>query len=118
MATAYKNSKRPDDAVRVFEQLLKDHPDALQARFNYANLLSAQKTKLTDAVKQYEEINRVVPGYYISRYYLGLTYEESGSPDKAREAFKQFIQEAGSDSDKQSFVQKAKDALKRLGERD
>jgi cytochrome c-type biogenesis protein CcmH/NrfG len=66
------------------------------------------------AINQYEEINRVVPGYYISRYYLGLTYAQAGQSAKAIETLQKFVSEAGDDPAKQAVVTKAQDLLKRL----
>lgn len=114
LATAYKNTKKTDQAITIFKKLLDAHPEAIVARFNYANLLSDQKAMLPAAILQYEEINRAVPGFYISRYYLGLTYVQAGQGPKAIQTLQTFIDEAGSDPAKQALVSKAEDALKKL----
>lgn len=113
LGMAQKKDQQVDAAESSMKQALDLEPSLLSVRLNLANLY-AQKKDFLRSIAEYREINRVVPGYYLSRLYLADTYRGLGDAGKAEEEYRRFIDEAKVDPRKTSFVKQAEQSLAAL----
>jgi tetratricopeptide (TPR) repeat protein len=70
------------ETVAPLEDAVKDNPNDTVARFNLACLLYFLGNK-TEAIEQWELVNRIDPSDFGARRALGLAYEAEGNVDQA-----------------------------------
>lgn len=113
LGMAQKRNQQIDAAESSMKKAIDIDPSLLSTRLNLANLYS-QKKDFLRSVTEYREINRIVPGYYLSRLYLADTYQGLGDRGKAEEEYRRFIDEARSDPRKANSVKQAEQAIESL----
>jgi Tfp pilus assembly protein PilF len=83
-----RDSKKIDEAVEIFDRLLQDFPDYIDAHYEAA-LTYAQLNQPAKAIQSIERVLQLM-NPPVLRYYLlaGSLYEANGMKEKAAEAFK------------------------------
>ncbi|MGH9834069.1 MAG: tetratricopeptide repeat protein, partial [Blastocatellia bacterium] len=90
---AFKHG-RAGDAVASFKQTLKHRPP-IWATDPYEDCLAnayLELGRLDEAIAEYERILRLNPNYPLAQYHLGQAYERKGDRERAREAYRSFLQ--------------------------
>jgi tetratricopeptide (TPR) repeat protein/DNA-binding winged helix-turn-helix (wHTH) protein len=85
---------RADDAVASFKQTLKHRPP-IWATDPYEDCLAnayLELGRLDEAIAEYERLLRLNPNYPLAQYHLGQAYERKGDGERAREAYRNFMQ--------------------------
>src|SRR5260370_42587536 len=63
---------------------------ALRENLNHAEPLLAQE-KFAEAIPYYEEIVRMLPGFYEAWFALGVSYSQTGNWSRAEDAFRKYL---------------------------
>jgi len=101
MAETYAESQRTAEAVDTVQQVLKAHPDNLEAHRLLARIyvrslgqvgMGQQDQTIQLAAQQYEEILKLAPADKESALWLARLYRFENKPDKASAVLEQLLQ--------------------------
>ena len=113
LATAYKNGGNPEQGEKLLRRVIEQNPANLPARFNLGNYYM-QKKDYFAAIREYGAINDLVPGYHLSRFYLGEAYAKAGDNARAIEAYRTFIEESRDWPEKAGIARQAEQLISGL----
>lgn len=114
LATAYKNTGKPDLALPIFKRIIEKNPYNLAIRFNLAQFHEAKKDAFA-AMKEYESIQAIVPGFHLVRFNIAELALKRNDKARARTELSAFIEENRGDSRKEPLVREAEKTLERIG---
>lgn len=80
-------------AIRIYEELVRRHPGALEPRLNLA-LCYLKTAQAAEARNELERVVEAQPSHARAWRYLGLAYQRLGDPERAAHAFAAGGQEA------------------------
>jgi len=90
-AVAYHKAGRTNEAVQIYQRILRETPDFTDARFNLATLLASSEA-LDDAIEQYAKILELEPDNASALTNIGNVYQKQGHHDKARDNYLRSIE--------------------------
>lgn len=114
LATAYKNTNKPDLALPLFRRIIGSDPYNLAVRFNLAQFHEAKKDAFA-AMKEYESIQAIVPGFHLVRFNIAELALKRNDKTRARTELSTFIEENRGDSRKEPLIREAEKTLERIG---
>lgn len=89
-ANNFKSLGFTDEAVGMYKETIKQHPDDVLANYNYGLLMQEAKD-LQKAKEHYEKVLAVNPKFMQTYYVLGLVYWDLGEKQKAQEIWNIFM---------------------------
>jgi predicted Zn-dependent protease len=91
LAIVRSGQGRPDDAIRVLRELLAEHPDRPEPRFNLARLLLAQDGAAEEAAGHLRRVLELRPNQVAAWEHLGAAYLALDRPAEAADALRQAL---------------------------
>lgn len=78
-----------DTSAALYDEILKEHPDAPQAHYGRGRVEAVRGTPAA-ALERFRRATELFPGFGAAYYALGLAYRDLGRGDEARSAFQAY----------------------------
>lgn len=86
MAMTYVSTETPMVGIKMLREVVEEDPNNEIAIFNLG-ILSIQSKQYDKAAKRFEKLVDLNPEHWKARFYLGISYKETGNIKEAREQF-------------------------------
>lgn len=87
LAGVYQSTKRPQEAMRLYQEVIRLNPKQVQALNDYANLCVEENTNLKKALEYASKARQLDPLSGEVAHTLGVLHAALGQPDEAVEQF-------------------------------
>ncbi|MFQ5847444.1 MAG: tetratricopeptide repeat protein [Candidatus Methylomirabilales bacterium] len=92
LGNLYTRARKYAEAVEAYRKAMARDPDLYQARYNLARVL-LETDQAEEAIAHLQQVLELRPGFDQASLLLGLTYEQQGEWERAREVYRKSLQE-------------------------